>query len=444
MSFIRFESFTSWSRPEVALYEPALVKLDRRLSFLLFLLSAGLALSGCGSSTEDTIISGPFPYSPTAPVARPDTYTIAAGTSLTAPAPIGVLANDSTNAAPGQPVSVRFPSVTVRGGSVTMTSDEGSFVYTPATGYLGIDTFEYELSNGAGVSRTTVTIDVTVNGPGFFVDSRTGDDATGNFQSGAPFATIQAAVTAAGPSADITVLPGSGTYAGQIELLDGQRLLGAQSLAVNAQGFLLPTLSGPIILADDNTVDSVRVDGTAGIAIDGDGQDSGVVTNCQVVDTVDGTGIQIRGVTGQWRIENNLLENIGGIGLDMDTQNDGTAAIRANHNIISECRNFGLGIAAFGQSELAVQANDNILYGNGRGLGPDEVDLGYLCGTTGTATLTVQLIGNFNNGIYGFAQGGSSSTLNVERFAQMSEFNIGVPVVLEGSVTDVPQGSTGL
>lgn len=420
------------------------MKIQRGLSLLSLLLALGLTFSGCGGSNDDTIITGPFPFTPSAPVANPDAYTTAGSSALVVPAINGVLINDATNEVPGQPVTVTFQSSSVGGGTVSTTNNnDGSFAYTPAPGYLGLDSFEYELSNGFGLSRTTVTIDVTPQGPGYFVNSRTGDDATGDFQSGAPFATVQAAITAAGPGADIVILPGIDAYTGQVDLFSGQRLLGAESVAVNAQGLLRPSLTGPIILADGNTLDSLRVANTAGIAVDGDGQDSGTVSNCEVLNTQNGTGIQIRGVTGDWRIEDNQIKEIDGIGLDMDTQGSGTGRIRANRNVISDCSNFGLGMAAFGQSELAVQANNNTLLGNGQNLGPSQAALGYFCASAGTATITVELIGNTNNGIYGFAQTSLTSTINVERFAQITDLNEGVFVEIEGAVTDVPLGTAG-
>ena len=298
--------------------------------------------------------------------------------------------------------------------------------------------------SGCGSSTTdTIISGPTPLGPGYFVDSRTGNDSTGNFQNGAPFATVQAAVAAAGPGADILIRPGSGVYEGQIQLLDDQRLLGNGSVDVSAQGLSLPTLSGPILLADNNTVDSIQVIGTDGIAIDGDDQDSGTITNCDISDNQNGTGIQMRAVTGQWRVEDNNITRIDGIGLDMDTQAGGTARVQANRNLITECRLFGLGMAAFGQSDMRMQANNNTLSGNGHGFGPDQTALGSLCASQGMATITIQLIGNINNGIYGFTQAAPDSTINVERFAQINDLNEGNFVEIEGTVSDVPLGTAG-
>ena len=402
---------------------------------LSLLLALGIGLAGCGSS-DDVLLPSQDGAPASVPVARADAYATTFETAVSIPSANGVLANDSPNAVNGQAVVVNFQSTSLNGGQVTMTSNAGAFTYTPPSGFVGVDTFGYELLNGVGVSRTSVTIQVTRDGPGVFVDSRTGNDGTGNAATGVPFATVQAAINAAGTGGDIIVLPGQGTYLGQVNLLNGQRLLGIKSALVNAQGVARPTFSGPIVLADGNTIDSVRVVGTSGIAVDADGQNSGTITNCEVANNFDGTGIQLRGIAGNWRIENNTAQGIDGIGIDMDTQGSQTAVVLVNRNSITDSFRFGLGVAAFGQSQLTVQADNNILTGNGPGLGPNKEAVGFLCGTTDTGVLNLQLVGNQNDALYAFVQTGKSS-INVERFAQFGTLNTGRAVVVQGQVNDI-------
>jgi hypothetical protein len=407
-----------------------------KLKACSLLMALGLTLAGCGGSGDDFVFTGQNGGNQVLqPVARPDAYSTGFQTALAVPANTGVLANDTPNAIPGQTVTVTFQSTSLNGGTLSLTDDGGAFTYTPPTGFVGTDTFGYELSNGAGVSRTTVEVEVTLNGPGVFVDSRTGSDSTGDPDTGAPFATVQAAITAAGPGGDIVVLPGSGTYPGPINLLDGQRLLGIESTLVNAQGVVRPTFTGPIVLADGNTVDSISVVRTEGIAIDGDGQTDGTITNCSVSNNIDDTGIQVRDLAGTWVIEDNTVTAAGGIGIDLDTQDSSTGLVYVNRNTITNSHLFGLGLAAFGSSEITIQANDNVLTGNGFNLGPNNSPLGLLCGAAGTATLNLQIIGNENDGIYGFA---AASTLNVENFGDFANLNEGEAVVLQGTVNDVP------
>ena len=98
------------------------------------------------------------------PVANNDSYSIterdvASDPGLAPPASIGLLANDT------DPQNIPLTASLVGGpltahGSVTVNSD-GSFLYTPNTGYLGTDSFTYQASDGSNSSQATVTITVT-------------------------------------------------------------------------------------------------------------------------------------------------------------------------------------------------------------------------------------------------------------------------------------------
>ena len=90
----------------------------------------------------------------TAAVAQPDTYSTTVNTPLTVTAP-GVLSNDTGGPAPTA-VKVTDPAH----GSVTLNAD-GSFTYTPTSGYVGPDSFTYSATNIVGTSpAATVTIAV--------------------------------------------------------------------------------------------------------------------------------------------------------------------------------------------------------------------------------------------------------------------------------------------
>ena len=93
---------------------------------------------------------------PTPPLAMDDAYETPQGTALTVNAADGVLANDS-GAGPLQAALISD----VSSGTLTFNAD-GSFVYTPAAGFIGQDSFTYKASDGAAVSNiATVTIMVT-------------------------------------------------------------------------------------------------------------------------------------------------------------------------------------------------------------------------------------------------------------------------------------------
>ena len=81
----------------------------------------------------------------------------------------GVLSNDTdaennaltVTAVQGAGGNVGVPTATDQGGSVTLNAD-GSFSYTPAADFSGVDTFTYTVSDGSSTDTATVT--VTING----------------------------------------------------------------------------------------------------------------------------------------------------------------------------------------------------------------------------------------------------------------------------------------
>ena len=89
----------------------------------------------------------------TGPVAAGDAYTMAGNTTLTVPAP-GVLANDTS----GTAMTAVLVTSTSH-GTLALAAD-GSFSYTPTTGFAGIDAFTYKATNPASSNVATVTITV--------------------------------------------------------------------------------------------------------------------------------------------------------------------------------------------------------------------------------------------------------------------------------------------
>ncbi len=109
-----------------------------------------------------------------APVAQADAWSVARDGVLTIAAP-GVLTNDSD--ADGNPLSV-VQVASPTNGSLSLAAN-GSFVYTPNSGYSGSDSFTYRASDGTVQSaETTVSLSVTVfTGAVTFVESQTGGAA---------------------------------------------------------------------------------------------------------------------------------------------------------------------------------------------------------------------------------------------------------------------------
>jgi hypothetical protein len=129
------------------------------------------------------------------PAAHDDAYTASADipvVPLHATAP-GVLANDSGSGLTA--VKVADPAH----GALALNAD-GSFTYTPTSGFSGADTFTYKAHNAAGDSNTaTVSIAVTHAPATHFTIS-----APASAAAGAPFSFTVTALTATNSTAAYT------------------------------------------------------------------------------------------------------------------------------------------------------------------------------------------------------------------------------------------------
>ena len=271
---------------------------------------------------------------------------------------------------------------------------------------------------------------------GFFVDAVAGSDTTGNFTGGLPFQTIQMAVNVAPDGATITVRPGS--YPEQINLQNNQTLQGEA-------GGVRPQLTGPIFLGDGNTVDFLAISGTPGNddAIDGSGQDSGTVTNCDIRDiTGISAGFDAPSATGTWNISNNTFDNIEvlGIALASDTGDNLTATI--NNNVITNMGEGAIGFTAGQDAVMNVQIQGNTMTGT---INPGAT---FQVFSGDTSTFCADITGNTNDDTYQFGLiAVDTSVVNVEEFTQLTTLNSGGAVVdfVGGSrpVTDVVDGTCG-
>jgi trimeric autotransporter adhesin len=121
--------------------------------------SSGAVSLDMWTGTDPYVISFEnFAVQSSLPTAQNDSYTMLQGGTLSIAAP-GVLANDTSPGGSSLTASlVSQPSH----GSLTLNSD-GSFTYTPTTGFTGTDSFTYQASAGGLLSNiATVTINVTV------------------------------------------------------------------------------------------------------------------------------------------------------------------------------------------------------------------------------------------------------------------------------------------
>jgi Ca2+-binding RTX toxin-like protein len=93
------------------------------------------------------------------PVATNDSYTTGQNTPLTIDAAHGLLANDSD---PDGDALQLGPLAGVSPGTQVAVNPNGSFTYSPAPGFVGADTFTYQVSDGQQLSNAaSVTITVS-------------------------------------------------------------------------------------------------------------------------------------------------------------------------------------------------------------------------------------------------------------------------------------------
>jgi hypothetical protein len=114
-------------------------------------------VSGCDSATATLTVT----IEPPPPIAAPDSYTVAAGSSLIVPAAEGLLDNDSSPS--GQLLSAAVVTTTGH-GSLALNSD-GGFTYVPAPDFMGTDSFVYSISDGLHTASATVTLVVVDESP---------------------------------------------------------------------------------------------------------------------------------------------------------------------------------------------------------------------------------------------------------------------------------------
>ena len=107
-------------------------------------------LLGCDPYVDNADILGVWSI----PCPQNDSYSLTANNTLNISAP-GLLSNDA-DSDPGDSLSVNTtPVVDVSNGSLTLNAN-GSFTYTPNPGYVGSDTFTYEVCDSHGLCDTAV------------------------------------------------------------------------------------------------------------------------------------------------------------------------------------------------------------------------------------------------------------------------------------------------
>ena len=247
------------------------------------------------------------------PLARDDSYTWV-GNAVLDSAAAGlptIFANDAALNVAGTSDTFTLSSpttvATTNGGSVTINSTTGAFVYTPPAGFTGSDTFSYTLANSSTPSLTnTGTATISMANRVWFVKNNT---TNGNGVSSTPFNSLASASTAANGSTDtIYVFSDNGSNPiinSAATLANGVQLLG-QGVGLTVSGINLfsagtaPTITNTagnvVTLGQNNTVQGLTIGGNrAGLALTNTGTSSVGTLNVSGV-TVAGSGTTAGGV----------------------------------------------------------------------------------------------------------------------------------------------------
>ena len=252
------------------------------------------------------------------PIAVSDTYSATGNTPLTVTAGNGVLANDVS---PDGSALTAINATSAVGGAVTLNSN-GSFTFTPTTGFSGTASFQYTAESANGLaSDQTGKVTINVGAPTWYV-STTGSDTTGTGTAANPFATIEKAVTTAGANSTIMVAAGSYSGAG-ITLASGEQLVGAGGVTFSVSS------GNAVTLNSGNTISGITIDDTgSGAGITDDGGSVGTLDLSNIaVSTGSGTGISLKHGGTVTATGTNTLSASTGTALDVENTTIGSGGL---------------------------------------------------------------------------------------------------------------------
>lgn len=127
---------------------------------LLSVGNVGAAWGGFDGTPYSEAFNVQFQLVSSKPVANPDTLGTTIDTALIIDEVTALLTND--NDADGDTLSVVSITPPTQAGSTVVDNGNGTVTYTPATGFNGIDTFTYTISDPGG-SQDTATVSVNVS-----------------------------------------------------------------------------------------------------------------------------------------------------------------------------------------------------------------------------------------------------------------------------------------
>ncbi len=239
-------------------------------------------------------------YVDTLPVAQDDSYSVNAGSVLSVAAP-GVLANDSD--VNGNALRAYLVTSTAH-GSLSWSGD-GSFRYTPASGFIGTDSFTYKASDGYGfsnVATVTITVNTTDHPPVAVNDSYTTIENQTLTLAPVPGVTSLVMQSQAGDyigqGLNYSYSSATGVFSASRNYDNGVSLSYQDSTNANAWWYLDFAAPGNAYLTPGNYLNATRYpfqsSNVPGLDVSGEGRGSNTLTGqFTVVQAVYGPGSQI-------------------------------------------------------------------------------------------------------------------------------------------------------
>jgi hypothetical protein len=332
----------------------------------------------------------------------------------------------------GAEINLTITGVSAASHGAIVNNGDGTFTFTPTTGYVGTASFQYTITDEDGLaSVSTGIVNFTVTDPVWYVNNATGSDITGDGSWAKPFATLAPLSTggafdtgAISDNADDTIFVyNAGTYnAASIVLETGQKLFGdghafsvnGLDIGANGSNTTLNHTGTAVTLASGNTIMGLTLTGTAGnpgaIGIDDGGNNVGTL----VIDetSITGTGKAID------------IDNGGTLNVDLDQLSSAGSSTEGLHlqgvagtfnaatGIIQTSTGTGVLIGASGGATASSGGDVNFTYGGDiSSPGGSIVEIQDRTGGTVTfsGTITEGAIGNGQTGIL---VDGSAGTIN--------------------------------
>jgi hypothetical protein len=261
------------------------------------------------------------------PIAYDDAFNLTGNTPITINAAQGLLLNDVDPDGAGGNIGLTVTSVDTTGtqGTVAFNAN-GSFTFTPTTGFVGITSFKYYVQDAQGLGNVTEGIvTMTVTDKIWYVDNTYGGEngaSDGSYMK--PFTSLTPlnnnGADADGAGDTIFVYHNGGNYTAGITLEAGQKLLGdGVGFVVNAHniggtertGGVDNVSTNAVISQGTGTVVTLSTDNTVrGLTIDANG--------ASVTGMADGNGSVVSAAPGAKLLVNNVSFTGIGAAIDID------------------------------------------------------------------------------------------------------------------------------